>query len=263
MKLKLSLLMISKNAEQLLEKSLQSSKGLVDEIIMIDNYSKDRTCEIAKKYRAKIYQHKENDLGKQRAYGLKKVTGDWVLVLDADEILSEELKREIVSLFHGSIVKKNGYLIPFQSHFLGKPVNHGGENYKKLWLFRKDAVVIDSALVHERFALKKGKIGELKHKIYHYSYRSFSQTFRKFTDYAVREAKQKIRKGEKTGLKKIILYPLHMFWSRFIEDKGYKDGIFRIPLDLGFAYMEFLTYFMMIFFERRREEYGGKFSTSS
>ena len=70
----------------------------------------------------------------------------------------------------------------------------------------------------------------------------------KFTRYALNDAKQKSIKGEKTSLKKIIMYPMHMFWSRFIEDKGYKDGLFRIPLDLGFAYMEFVTYLFIPFF---------------
>lgn len=250
MRTKLSLLMITKNAEELLEKSLQSCIGLVDEIVVVDHHSKDKTRDIVKKYGVKLYLNKEDDLGKQRKYGLKKVTGEWVLVLDSDEVVSDDLKKEIVSLFHGSIVKKNGYLIPFQNHFLGRPVNYGGENYKKLWLFRKDAVDIKPKLVHEQFMLKKGKPGILKNKIYHYSYRSFRQMFRKFTDYAIREAKQRVRKGEKAGWKKIILYPPHMFWARFIKDSGYKDGLFRIPLDLGFAYMEFLTYFLMLFFER-------------
>ncbi len=247
MKPKLSLLMITKNAEQLLEKSLQSCDEMVDEIVIVDNYSKDRTREIGKKYGAKIYLNEESDLGKQRLYGLKKVTGDWVLVLDSDEIISDQLRSEIKLKVKSSKlkIKYEAFYIPFQNHFLGRRVNYGGENYQKLWLFRKDTVVIGSALVHERFELKKGKIGKLKHKIYHYSYRSLSQTYRKFTDYAFREAKQKIQNGEKTSLKKIFFYPIHMFWARFIKDKGYKDGFFRIPLDLGFAYMELLTYLLL------------------
>ena len=248
----LSLLMITQNAEELLEKSLRSCIGLADEIVVVDNYSKDKTRDIAKKYGVKLYLNKEDDLGKQRAFGLEKVTGNWVLVLDSDEFVSKGLKAEIISLLHGSIVKQDGYLIPFQNHFLGRRVNYGGENYKKLWLFRKDAISISPALVHERFELKKGRIGELKNKIYHYSYRTFWQTFRKFTDYAAREAKQKIRNGEKTGWKKIIFYPQHMFWARFIKDRGYKDGLFRMPLDLGFAYMELLTYMLLWFYSWRK-----------
>ena len=266
MKTKLSLLLISKDADELLEACLRSSKGLVDEIIIIDDFSSDRTLEIAKRYNAKIYLHHEHDFGKQRAYGLKKVSGEWVLVLDSDEVLSDGLKSEINKILSPRLSRDSrmtisGYLIPFQNHFLGRPVKYGGENYKMLRLFKKDSVGIEPGLVHEHFALKQGKVGKLKHKIYHYSYRSLIQVFKKFTDYAIREAKQKIKKSERTSFKKIFIYPPHMFWARFIKDKGYKDGIFRLPLDLGFAYMEFLTYFLMLFFERSREEKTKKFST--
>lgn len=236
--------MITKNSQELLEMSLESVRDLVGEIIIIDGNSSDRTREIAKPFNAGIFRYDEENLGKKRAYGLNKIKTEWVLVLDADEIVSQELKTEIAKLLNGSIAKK-GFMIPYQNHFLGRRVNHGGENYKMLRLFRKDSVVIDPALVHEGFTLKKGEVGTLNNKIFHYSYRSLSQMLRKFTDYAVREAKQKAEKGERSSFRKIFLYPLHMFWARFVEDKGYEDWIFRILLDLGFAYMEFATYVLL------------------
>ena len=251
MKQGLTLLMITKNSQELLEMSLTSVDGLSKERILVDDGSTDETREIARNFGAKIYTYREENLGKKRAFGLQKVKTDWVLVLDADEIVSKELRNEITELLNGSIAEK-GFRIPYQNHFLGRPMNHGGEDYKMLRLFKSDSVVIDGALVHEGFQLKSGKVGELKNKIFHYSYRSIPQMFRKFTDYAIREAKQKAAKGERSSIKKIFLYPPHMFWARFVEDKGYKDGIFRIPLDIGFAYMEFVTYLILLFYSRRR-----------
>lgn len=249
MKKRLSLLMITKNCESLIKDSLESVKDLVDEIIIIDNYSTDKTVEIAKKYQAKVFLNKEEDLGKQKGFGLKKIKSDWVLVLDSDERVPVELKKEIRSIINSTIDSNcnDGYLIPFQNHFLGKPINFGGENYKMLRFFKSNKVIIKSALVHEGFFLISGSSGKLINKIYHYSYRTLTQMFSKFTDYAIREAKQKKLKGEKSSLKKIFLYPVHMFWARFIKDKGYKDGLFRILLDLGFSYMEFVTYIVLIF----------------
>jgi hypothetical protein len=66
--------------------------------------------------------------------------------------------------------------------------------------------------------------------------------FSKFTDYGIRMGKEKFLNGEKSSFKKIFIYPAHMFWARFIKDKGFEDGFFRIPLDILFAYMEFMTY---------------------
>ena len=71
--------------------------------------------------------------------------------------------------------------------------------------------------------------------------------YKKFTNYALLEATQKYLDQEESSLKKVTLYPLHMFWARFIKDKGYKDGLARITLDIGFGYMEFLTYLALFF----------------
>ena len=71
--------------------------------------------------------------------------------------------------------------------------------------------------------------------------------FLKFTDYGVRMAKEKYFAGERSSFKKIFFYPAHLFWARFISDKGYEDGLFRIPLDLLFAYMESVTYITLFF----------------
>jgi glycosyltransferase involved in cell wall biosynthesis len=246
MKLPISVIMMTKNAADVIDLSLKSVIGWADEIIVVDDESTDGTKDIARKYNAKIYSHHEVDLGKQRQYALEKATKKWVLVLDSDERLGELLAQEIATLHNTPGVLKSGYLVPFQTHFLGRPLHHGGENYKKMVFFQKDKVRINPALVHEKYEIIKGVPGILKNPIYHYSYRSLFQVFRKFTDYAYREARQKYAGGEQSSLKKIILYPLHMFWSRFVTDQGYKDGLIRIPLDLGFAYMEFMTYLSLL-----------------
>ena len=247
MKVLRSLVIITKNAGATLDRVLGSVKDIVDEIVVVDDRSTDNTLLIAKAYGAKVFKHHEYDLGKQRLYAMKKAKGKWILVLDADEWLTKELKKEIATLLHCSIVKYDGFYIPFQTHFLGKPLRYGGENYKKLILFRKDSVMIKPALVHEKYELIKGKTGYLKHRAYHYSYQSITEMFKIFTDYAIRDAEQKIKNGEKSSFKKIFIYPIHMFWARFINDKGYKDGLRRLPLDIGFAYMEFLTYLLLLF----------------
>jgi len=245
MSAKLSVLMITKYAAETLEKSLASIKKIADEIIVVDSKSTDRTVEIAQNYLAKVYVKEFTDIGKQRMFGLSKATGKWVLILDCDEIVSEKLMHEIKSKIENKRIKINAYNISYQNFFLDKPLQFGGENYLMLRLIRRKFAEISPSLIHEHFILKKGKLGRLKGKIFHHSYRSISQTFNKFTDYGFRMVKEKYLSGEKSSFKKVFIYPIHMFWARFITDKGYEDGLFRIPLDLGFAYMEFVTYFML------------------
>jgi len=241
--------MITKNSGELIDSSLKSVLGLIDEIVIVDDYSSDNTRAIAKKYKAMIYKRSSENLGKQRAYGLSKCKGEWILMLDADEIISQELKNEIISVVcrQLSVVGNiSGYYIPYQNHFLGKPINYGGENYRILRLFKRASTHITENVVHEH-VIVNGKVGFLTHKIFHYSYRNLSQTYKKFADYARREAYRKLSQGERTSFKKLILYPIHMFWARYVKDRGFKDYGLRILLDIGFAYMEFLIYFLMLF----------------
>lgn len=247
MSAKLSVLMITKNAAETLEKSLASIKKIADEIIIVDSKSTDRTIEIAKNYLAKVYIKEFTDIGKQRIFGLSKATGKWILILDGDEIVSEKLMNEIKSKIENKRIKINSYYISYQNFFLNKPLQFGGEDYKMLRLFRRIKLSIKPSLVHNKIEVKDKQIGYLKGKIFHHSYRSIYQTFAKFTDYGIRMGKEKYLAGEKSSFKKVFIYPIHMFWARFVQDKGYEDGIFRIPLDLGFAYMEFVTYITLFF----------------
>lgn len=248
----LSILVITKNAEDTLSSCLQSIINLGDETIVVDDCSCDNTLSIAKKYHTKIFNHHEDDLGKQRKFALNKANGKWVLVIDSDEIVSRPLFIEIQRIMtlakdQNQCTNILGYTIPFQNHFLGKPLRYGGETYSKMILFKKDSVEIPPSLVHEAFAIKGGNVMFLKNTMLHYSYRSLRQMYAKFTGYALREGKQKIARGEKTTLKKLFFYAPHMFWARFIKDKGYKDGLWRLPLDIGFAYIELLTYWYMLY----------------
>lgn len=245
MSAKLSVLMITKNAGETLEKSLASIKKIADEIIVVDSKSTDRTVEISKNYLASVYIKEFSDIGKQRIFGLSKATGKWVLILDSDEIVSERLMKEIKSKIENQKLKINAYYIPYQNFFLDKPLQFGGEDYKMLRLFRRTKLYIEPSLVHNKIEVKDERTGYLKGKIFHHSYRSISQSYKKFTDYGIRMAKEKYLAGEKSSLKKIFIYPIHMFWARFVKDKGYEDGIFRIPLDFGFAYMELVMYFTL------------------
>ena len=254
MKNNLSLVTATYNSQKTIKKTLESVLDLVKEIVIIDNNSTDQTVEIVKEYNAKIVNYKGKNLGRQYQKGIKNVNTEWVLVLDSDEYLSNELYKELKNLFLNkkNLEKYDGYFISFQNHFLGKPINFGGENYKMIRLFKKNKVIITSEKTHQKYLLKSKKVGYLKGKIFHHSYQNLCQTYKKFTYYGLEEARKKLKKNEKITLKKLFLYAPHMFYARFVKDRGYKDGLFRIPLDLGFAYMEFLTYWSLLILKLRK-----------
>lgn len=241
MKHRLSVIMITLNSEELLQQSLNSTKPIADETIVVDAGSKDSTLSILKHNKISPTKVRVNHLGRNKSKALSLARCSLVLLIDSDEILTEGLIKEIKNIKR----KKNisdGYIIPFQNHFLGKPLSYGGENYAMLRLGKRSKLKVKLSSVHESLEIKSKHIIRLHSPILHHSYRSLGQTFYKFTNYALWDATDKFTAGEKSSLKKIILFPIHMLWARFIEDKGYKDGMFRLPLDIGFAYMEFLTY---------------------
>ncbi len=207
----------------------------------MDAGSTDKTLAILQKFRVRLVRTGENHLGKNKAKALSMATGDLVLSLDADEILSAQLIQTINRIKRRKIIY-DGYVIPFRNHFLGRRLKYGGENYYMIRLGKRKKFKIKKVSVHESLLLNSKNIATLNSPVMHYSYRSLGQVIRKFSTYSLSEANEKYKTGERSSIKKIILYPIHMFWARFIKDKGYRDGCFRIPLDLGFAYMEFLTY---------------------
>lgn len=239
----LSCYLIVKNAAGTLPAALKSVQALADEIVVVDDGSTDGTIAIAKEAGARVYTFINPSEGEKRKYAVAQCKGDWILCLDADEEVSPPLAQEIKAELQHPRYK--GYLIRFQNHFLGRPLKYGGEDYSFMRLFRKDTARLENTPIHAFHSVPEKDCGRMQSVMRHYSYRSLWQLYTKFTDYAIREAKRKKAAGEKTGLKKITMYPAHMFWARFIKDKGYKDGLFRIPLDLGFAYMEGLTYILM------------------
>jgi glycosyltransferase involved in cell wall biosynthesis len=244
----LSCYFIVKDAEKTLQRALKSVKSVADEIIIIDDGSKDSSPSIAKKYGAKVVSFINPSEGEKRKFALEQCKYDWVLCMDADEEISPELATDIKKVLEKP--EKDGYIIPFLNHFLGHPLRYGGENYAILRLFRKSKADLENTPIHAFHHLPEAQSGRLEGYILHYSYQSLWQVYSKFTNYAFREAHKRIAKGEKSSLKKITMYPVHMFWARYIEDKGYKDGLIRIPLDLGFAYMEWLMYVLMIFIKK-------------
>ena len=235
----LGVLIITKNAEKTLEKTLRSVLPLTHNITVIDDYSTDSTKDIAIQYKCRVRLHHAFDLGIQREYGLSQIDSEWVLILDDDECLTSELIEEIKGAIKNT--KYSGYYIQLRNHLFGQPLFHG-ELHRKLILFKSAHASIHPAPVHEVFVVE-GKKGVLKNAIKHFSYRSVSQMFRKFVDYAHRQALIYKKNATPYGLKELFVNPIHMFFARYIADAGWRDGIMlRLPLDLGFAMMEFLSY---------------------
>ncbi|MBI3577700.1 glycosyltransferase family 2 protein [Candidatus Gottesmanbacteria bacterium] len=252
MKTNLSVVMITKNSADVVGVALESVAGMWGELLVDDEGSTDGTREILRRYGATIVASGKQGFGKRKQNLVAQAKGDWILVLDADERVSEELRGEIVRLKDSKTVRQRAFRISYQNYVFGKPVYYGGEKYSKVRLFRNGFGRVSEVPLHEEIDVD-GKVGQLKEKIHHHSYRTPWQLFSKFTQYAKIAAGGK-QDGFRVGpgmtndamVKKLFFYGPHMFWARFIKEKGYLDGWRGFILAFAFAYMETLTYWFLL-----------------
>lgn len=229
---------LTKNEEARLPQCL-AALSWVDQILVIDDYSSDKTVEIAENLGAKVYQKKLKDFQSQRNYALKKVKTPWVLFIDADEEVPEKLKREIKS----AIKKKEfaGFKFPRKNIIFDKWIKHSGwhPDYQ-LHLFRTDKGKYIGK-VHEQ-AEVKGKVGRLKSHLLHQNYQTISQYLEKLEHYTTLAAQSAIESGYKFKPQDLISKPAEEFFRRFFAEKGYKDEFHGLVLALLQAFSELILY---------------------
>jgi len=235
---KISVIIIAKNEELLIEDCLKSVCW-ADEIILVDSESTDKTIELAKKYTGKIYIKKWQGFAPQKSYALSLAANHWVLSLDADERITEELKNEILSTNPDSF---DGYMIPRENYFLHKQIKScGWEKDAQLRLFRKDKTYVTDRLVHEGFVVN-GKTGCLKSKMIHYTYNSISSAFFKINHYSSLQAQEKYKsKSRVTGFT-IVAHGAASFYKTYFALKGFKDGVHGLCIAFIDTFTTLLTY---------------------
>ncbi len=193
----------------------------------------------------KIYFQSTRVLGIRKNNLISLAKGDWILLLDTDEIPSKELLDEIKDKVTNGPENIHGYEIPYQNYVFEKPVYYGGERYSKVRLFRKKYGTVTPVPIHEEVVVQ-GKIGKLNGVLRHYSYRNPWQVLVKFTRYAWLIAGEKNKKRESVTVSKLFLYGPHMFWARCIEEDGWRDGWRGVVLAKFFGYMEGMTYWLLL-----------------
>ncbi|MDR1522902.1 MAG: glycosyltransferase family 2 protein [Endomicrobium sp.] len=235
---KVSAYILTKNEEKRIKDCIESIKW-VDEIVVIDDFSSDNTVKIAKSLGCKVVQNKFEYFGKQRNFALKHCTYQWVICLDADERVSQELKKEIESTLQGYL-KFDVYVAPRKSRFINKWIMHSGwyPDYRHPILFNKSKVIYKDQLVHEDIDYK-GKPFYFKGDILHYPYDSIKSFINKSDFYSDLRSKEMFQKGKKFKVVNLIVNPAFMFFKMYISKRGFLDGITGLVLAL--LYSSFYT----------------------
>ncbi len=234
-----SVVIAAKNEERNIEDAL-GSVSRFREIIVIDDFSEDSTAEIAKKYTGNIFQIKWQGYAKQKQSGIDKASLPWVLVLDADERVTDALADEI-----GTAIKSpayQAYYIPRKNFFLGRWIRHGGwwPDYT-LRLFRKDAAHMEQRQVHEKI-ITDGKTAYCKNPMEHYTYREISDYIKKMDTYSALAAKELHKNGTRFRFYQLIVKPPATFFRMFILQQGCRDGFHGFVLAVLYSFYTFLKY---------------------
>lgn len=222
---RLSLFVITYNEESNLARCLDAAKDICDEIVVVDSGSTDRTREIAEEYGAKFLVRKFDGFAAQKGYALSNCTGEWALSLDADEVLDEDLSREIRSRIANADNTVAGYEILRVNYFLGRRMRHSGlKNDIILRLVRTEKAKFTGGLVHEKLEVS-GDVGFIeKGHLKHYSYSSIHNYFEKFNKYTTLGAKKKAESGRNPNLFVSLLRIPFDFFRRYILQLGILDG---------------------------------------
>jgi glycosyltransferase involved in cell wall biosynthesis len=241
-KQKLSVLIITLNEERYI-KSLLEDIDFADEIIVIDSYSTDKTVEIIKSFtNVKLIQNQFINYTSQRNFALDHAKNDWILFIDADEIITPKLKVEILSTINNKDAA-SAYLIYRIFMFKNKKLNFSGWQTDKIFrLFNKSACRYnEDRMVHEKLIVK-GKIAVLKNKIIHFSYISYQEYKLKMKKYGILKANEKIKKGQNPAKLLLFFHPIYTFLYQYIIRLGFLDGIRGVIICYLNAYSIFIRY---------------------
>jgi len=239
---KISVCLATFNEEKNLKDCLESVRQLAEEIVVVDGTSTDKTVAIARKYTPEVII-RENPpmfhINKQKAF--EAATGDWILYLDADERVDEQLRKEILA----AVKRKEyaGFWIPRKNIIFGKWIQHSlwYPDYQ-LRLFRRGKAYLPCKSVHEQPVLS-GKAGRLKQPLIHYNYQTISQYVQKLNElYTENDARVFLTEKKKLYWYDAFRFPLQDFLSTFFARQGYKDGFHGLILSILQAFSTFVTF---------------------
>ncbi len=232
----LACVIITKNEATNIGECLQSVQWATERLV-IDAESSDRTAELAKSHGATVIVRPWLGFGPQKNFGMAQAQSEWILILDADERVTDALRREIQGLLErwkpGDPV---AYRVPRRNFFYGAWVRHGGV-YPDLQirLIRKGSAAYNDALVHENL-LVQGPIGTLAEPLDHLTERQIRDHFRKFGLYTTLAAREKAKIVRAVRRRDLLVRPLVIFVKTYVLKQGFRDGV-RGLIVCGFASM--------------------------
>jgi len=219
-----------------------------DEIIVVDSYSTDDTVDICKEFGCQVYSNRFEGYGAQKKYAVSKAKNNWILSLDADEVLSDALILEMTTELHrNKDIPYSGYQLPMNLVFLDKEFRYGKESQRYfLRLFDKRKGNFNNKTVHEKIELE-GEVSRFGHRILHYSYTSFDQWYKKCEYYTTLSAEAAVEKGKNKSLLAVLFALPYYFFRYYFIERNFMNG------ENGFYWSVFCSYYHLMKYAKIRK----------
>ena len=251
---KLSLYVITLNEEKRLARTLESARALVDEIVVVDSGSTDRTREIAESFGARFIFHEWQSYGHQVKFAEEQCASQWVIRLDADEVISQELAQEILGLKkHGT---KDGYILPRGEVYPGmKHANKWVKHYKEIRLYNRSAWTMSGKLGNDDVvkARPDATYGKCRGFIDHYSYISIFQIVSKYNTESENLAQRAVVQGKKYSAWRLVGCSMLEFLKFYVLGRFFLLGWWGFIHSVNVSFLRFLKFAK--FYEHYHKDY--------
>lgn len=238
-----SVILIVKNGEFHIPECLESLKNFAGEIIIVDDESTDRTCEIAARYTDKIFTRRMELEGKQRNFGVARAKHEWVMMIDTDERMTSELAAEMTAIIRRNDPDTSAYWVPRKNYLGDVWLRHGGfYPSPHLKLYRKAHLRWNEAsydVVHPGVTLDSGcgKSHTQNHLI-HYNFKNLEDFIQKMNRQSTLEAIKWHLDGRAIGMGRGFWRTFDRFFRRYVRYQGFRDG-----------YEGFISAYLMSFYQ--------------
>lgn len=239
---KISAVIVTLNEELNIERCLLSVIGIADEIVVVDSFSTDRTEEICLKYGARFSCHPFEGYVEQKSYVITQASYDYILLIDADEALGNELRSSILAAKHNWT--HDGYIFNRLNSYCGQWIRHSGwYPDRKIRLFDRRKASVKGRNPHDIIVMTKdSSLKFIKGDLLHYTYHSVEDHIRQINRFTEIQAMEYFEKGRKAKCFSIVFSPAYKFVRHYFFQLGFLDGYYGFLICRNLAYSTFLKH---------------------
>lgn len=242
MKQPLSVIITTFNEEENVGRAL-ASVAWADDILVVDSFSTDETVAIAESCGARVLQRAYEGPTDQKNWAIPQAQHEWILLLDADEEVTEALHTEVEQWLMKDTIPFDAAWIGRNNFFFGQPIRYSGwQNDRVVRFFHRDKARYEEVQVHEEIDTTELEVVQLKERLNHYTYRDLDHFLDKMRRYATWSAQDHAARTPKVTLFHLWIKPVFRFFKHYIAKQGFRDGQAGFIVSVIMAWGVFLRY---------------------